>query len=277
MLSSQLRGFVRPLHTRAAVLNKLASSIFGNLTKPAKATELEQLAKMADVMSEGSEALEQTRDRLTPENDTALQKYYRNTMPPVVAISKYLSPVQRQVYKANVAKNGFFKSGDKVSVNGTSYTMTLTKDEIEALEPSIYLQLYRIKSSVKKTMLVTRMLLGLPLKEAIKQCHFSLRKVAGDIGELLEQGLKRAPEVRLNPDELYVSQIWVGSDGQWTKQPEFKGRGRVGVITHRYVHVKVVLKGPQTKKRLELKAKKAATWEQLPSEKIRGVSNAFKW
>lgn len=185
---------------------------------------------------------------VTVENDAALQAYLNPK--PVLAAEKLLSPLKRELYKLNVAQNGFFKNGAPLQLAGAKYELKLSHPEIEALEPSVLLRSWRIKSSVKKTNIVLRALKGLPLKKAITQCHFMEKKVAGEIAEMLERGVRDAAAMNYDADKLYVDQLWVHTDGQWVRRVEWKGRGRMGILTHRYVSVRVLLKSEQTKKRV---------------------------
>ena len=74
----------------------------------------------------------------------------------------------------------------------------------------------------------------------------------------MKRGLEQAKQLELNEDELYIDRIWVGSDGKWRKRLDPKGRGRMGIIAHRYVHLKCILKTNQTKLRLD--------WEKQQKE-----------
>ncbi|GMM36909.1 mitochondrial 54S ribosomal protein YmL22 [Saccharomycopsis crataegensis] len=282
--------------------NKSSSSLFSDITE-AKTTKLDAIAEQANKVTAATQNIDESADdgvvlteeqrtqkrlevlrkTLKPEDDTLLQNFYKEQYKPLVAVDSLLSPLKKQVYLANVAKFGFFMNGESVKLDdGKSYRLSLKPEEIEVLEPSIYLKSYRIKSSAKKATLVTRLLNGLSLKDAINQCHFSKKKIAKELGEVLETGITKAKEVELDANKLFVSRIWSGSDGRFLKRQEWKGRGRMGVITHRYIHVRMILRGEQTKLRLahekKMKAEKKKAWEQLPSEPIRGViPGLYKW
>lgn len=226
--------------------------------------------------------MERVKANVTLESDAEYQKYVQKTFPPLVSETHFLSPLKRKVYLANVSKNGFFKNGETVAVGKDKYTLKLTRQEIEALEPGLYLKSYRIKSSTKKVTLVTRLVGGMPLLAAITQCQFGLKKVLRELAELLQRGVDKAPLLKLDPQDLYISQIWSGSDGKADKLMDIKGRGRLGVIRFRYAHVRVVLKTSQTKRRLawEQQQKQAAkpAWDALASHKLRGVAPGhFGW
>ena len=136
---------------------------------------------------------------------------------------------------------------------------------------------------MKKATQVLRLLNGLDAKEALTQCHFLDKKIARDIAELLERGIENGKKLDLDANDLYISQIWTGSDGQWQKRVEWKGRGRRGIIEHPYVHIKCILKTKSvTKRRLEheakLKQKNRKPWVQLADKPIRGsMGGVYKW
>ncbi|CCE66124.1 hypothetical protein TPHA_0O01570 [Tetrapisispora phaffii CBS 4417] len=272
------------------------TSIFGSLTKnvdmakPAQDRLSDRMIASADNNNTGEDAAveeQKFRDSITVETDVLLQKHIQKLdEPEKPAVNLYLSPLKRRIYEQNCKDNGgFFKKNAIVRLPSTKeeYRLTLNQQELDALEPSVYLQSYRLKSSMKKTTQVLRMINGIDLKKAITQCHFSKRHVAKEIEELLKRGIEDAQKLKLDPNDLYISQIWCGSDGSWRKNMEFKGRGRVGIISHPWVHVRCILKTKSvTKKRLEfekdLKELKKKPWIQLPDKPVRGVTNnVYKW
>lgn len=202
------------------------------------------------------------------------------------ATEQYLSPLKRQLYELNCEINGGFYKKDtilKLPNSKTQYKLNLTRDEIETLEPSVYLKSYRIKSSLKKATVFLRLLRGMDLNRAITQCHFARKKIAYNVAELLQRGVEDAQTLGLKPQDLFISQIWVGSDGQWNKRVDIKARTRFGIIRHPFVHVRCILKSKSvTLKRLEYEAqekqRRAKPWVQLADEPIRGVTgNVYKW
>ncbi|GMG18286.1 unnamed protein product [[Candida] boidinii] len=99
---------------------------------------------------------------------------------------------------------------------------------------------------------------------------------------MLEKGLEDAKLMNYNPNDIYISESWVCTDGRWQRRVECKGRGRTGIITHRYVNVRFLLKTNQTLKRLEFENNKRETNKKvncnLTKEKIRGPAAGFyKW
>ena len=260
-----------------------SSSLFGSLT-PNVSTK-DQLIKEDKPKSEEEELEETTSPSeikyIAPDEDTKLQEYLHPK--PYKTVNSLLSPLKRRLYLENVKENGFFKNGDEVKLpDGNKYTLKLTREEIEALEPSIYLRSWRIKSSVKKTNPVLRALKDLPLKKAITQLHFMQKKVARELAEMLDRGLKDAERMEYDPNKMYVSESWVHFDGSPLKRVECKGRGRSGIITQRYVSVRFLLKTSQTLKRLEYEERKRKNSKPVKSfltgQKIRGpVTPFYRW
>ncbi|CAL9738533.1 large ribosomal subunit protein uL22m [Monosporozyma servazzii] len=295
----------RLLQTTSRVANSSESnnntnSLFGNLGTTTTTTSVESKDKVLENISNrlemsmedegesgGDGGKKNVKDTITPETDTELQDFikskrrYERTPQELL-----LSPLKRQIYELNCRRNGGFYKADtvvKLPDSGKKYKLHLSRDEIEILEPSLYLQSYRIKSTLKKATKFLRMFRGIDLEKGITQCHFSKKGLGKEVGDLLEQGLKDAQKMNLDCKDLYISRIWTGSDGAWMKRVDIKGRGRMGIITHRYIHVKCVLKSKSvTLKRLEhesrMKQERRKPWIQLANEPIRGVmGGAYRW
>lgn len=274
-------------------------SLFGNLgSTPTKSngnlTEgtdkvLDNISNRLEMsMEDEGDGKESTlKETLTPENDKQLQEFIKSKRPyEKTAQEILLSPLKREIYELNCRANGGFYKADtvvKLPKSNEKYKLHLNKKEIEMLEPSLYLQSYRIKSTMKKATKFLRMFRGLDLKKGITQCHFTKKGLGKEVGDLLEQGIKDAKTMGLDANDLYISQIWTGSDGSWMKRVDIKGRGRMGIISHRYIHVKCILKSKSiTLKRLEheakLKQEGKKPWIQLANEPIRGVmGGAYRW
>lgn len=196
--------------------------------------------------------LESDTKYIRPKDDKDLQEFYRQqVLEKQISDSKYITPLKRELFQLNVAKNGFFKNHDIVLKDDKKYKISLNEKEIDILEPTIFLKSLRIKSSMKKATVVNRFVRGMSVKNAINQLHFNPKKMSTELERLLKQGLKQAELANINPDSLFIQSLWVGSDGSWQKRLDPKGRGRMGIIHHRYVHLKCVLKGEITQKRLE--------------------------
>ncbi|EDO15943.1 hypothetical protein Kpol_480p30 [Vanderwaltozyma polyspora DSM 70294] len=271
--------------------NSNANNLFGSLVKEdtsknSKTSSNRLLNAYNEVAVKGDEPSDGV-SALKPEDDVQLQKYIKKVknQPELPAKDILLSPLKKKIYEANCKMNGgFFTRDTVVAVSKLGqFKLKLSQKEIEALEPSVYLKSARLGTTPKKATQLCRLLNGLDLKKAITQCHFSKRHVSRYIGELLEQGIEDANKLKLDPNDLYISQIWTGSDGNWMKRIEAKGRGRVGKITHRFVHVRCILKSKSvTLKRLahesELKQQRKKPWVQLADKPVRGVTNnVYKW
>lgn len=269
-------------------------SLFGSITESgikksdsSDPTKVSNRLEAAVKSTDDSGEIKVNKDDVTFENDELLQKYIRDQhQKEVLAPEVLLSPLKRQVYKLNCKANGgFYRKDTVVTIPETKekFKLKLTKQELELLEPSVYLRSYRLKYSTKKAIHLLRMLGGLDVKKAITQCHFSDKKIARDIAEMLEKGIKDGERLGLKADDLYIAQIWSGNDGWLKKRLEYKGRGRIGIIRHRSIHVRCILKTHSvTKKRLEyekqLKEKMKKPWVQLADKPVRGIPGcSYKW
>lgn len=221
--------------------SKLAQgSLFGDITK-----------KEQEVPQKKEEPKEGVDGTVAPKDDTKLQEYYlKEARETQLRSDKFVSPLKRRLYELNVEQNGFFKNDTVVQDGGKAYKVKLTAEEIDILEPTVYIQSYRIKSSMKKATVVNRFVRGYNVKTAINQLHFNPKKMSTELEKLLKRGLEQAREQGINEDEAFIQALWVGSDGDWRKRPDIKGRGRTGIIHHPLVHLKAILKGGQTKQRL---------------------------
>ncbi|CAN6610797.1 large ribosomal subunit protein uL22m [Trichomonascus vanleenenianus] len=283
----------RPFHTTVSRLNEKGSkagSIFGNVTE---ATEdpnsvINQLSYQQESQAkkkegEKKEGAQQGPIALTDKqlkNDVEIRKLmYPQAQ---TATELLLSPLKKQLYELSMSTGGY-DPNKVLKLNGKQYKLKLTKKELDALEPSVYLKSYRIKSTSKKATLFLRMLRGMPLKDAITQCHFSPKIMARDVGEMLTRGIKQTQELGMNPETAHISQIWVGKDGYSQKRLDFKARGKVGIIEHKWVHVKAILKDIKSKERfLEEKRNRELARpvkHQLQSKPVHEIapSSEYKW
>jgi ribosomal protein L22 len=220
-------------------------SLFGGITKNENDTAAQEVA-------EPSDEDEKPKKVMTPQNDPDLIAFYeKKAKGKAVRVDKFVHPLKVALYNKNVEQNGFFKNHQVVEHEGKKYKLSLTPTEIDILEPSIYLQSYRIKSSMKKATIVNRMVRKFNVNLAINQLHFNPKKMATELEKLLKRGLEEAKLLNLNGSELYIDQLWTGSDGKWRKRLDIKGRGRHGILHHRYVHLKCILKTKQTLDRLD--------------------------
>lgn len=241
--SQPLRSFISPISTR-----------FISTTTPKFANLLGQITenKNESLPADAADELAEERiAKVSPKNDQDLIEFYeKKAKSSQIKIEDYIHPLKIKLFNKNVSKNGFFKNGQVLDHEGKKYKFNLTKEEIDILEPSIYLQSYRIKSSMKKATIVNRMVRKFNVKLAINQLHFNNKKMATELEKLLKRGLEEAKILNFNENELYIDKLWTGSDGDWRKRIDFKGRGRHGILHHRYVHLKCVLKTQQTLDRI---------------------------
>ncbi|RLV96356.1 54S ribosomal protein L22 mitochondrial [Spathaspora sp. JA1] len=221
------------------------SSLFGKVTK---SSETHEEPPKEVLNAEG----EVDPDKITVQNDTDLIKFHKERQTKArISIEKYITPLKLKLFNKVVEKHGFFKNSQVIQHDGKTYKLTLTPKEIELLEPSVYLESTRIKSSMKKATQVNRFVRGFNVKTAINQLHFNPKKMSTELEKLLKQGLEQSKKLGLNEDGMFIHSLWTGSDGDWPWRPDIKGRGRSGIILHRYIHLKCVLKSEQTKKRLD--------------------------
>lgn len=271
----------RPFSSSSAVLQEKSSSIFGDVTEVQPENNRSKRDFSDSLQSMGNADEEFDVSKVTLNNDTKLQEFIGHT--PKSAVAKLLTPLKQQIYEANVKQNGFFKNNEPVTLTtGEKYKLKLSARELEALEPSMYLKSFRLKSSWKKATIFLRFVSGMNVNEAITQGQFHSKKIGKEVSKLLQEGVEEAHQLGLDPKELYISQIWCGSDGMWRKRVDPKGRGRTGIIHHPYIHVRAVLKTPQTQKRLawekEQKELKKKAISQLPNEKLRfKLEGHYKW
>lgn len=188
---------------------------------------------------------------------------------PVVELKGIVSPLKAILYQKNVEQNGFFKFDKEVSHEGRIYKVNFTQEELEALEPSVFVESYRIKSSLKKAYLFLTFLshkdysknnaganinwklieyrnrnneFKLTVEEAITQLQFQKKKLGNIVADVLKRGLENGEALNISREKLYLDKIWVGNDGGRRKQLDIKGRGRRGVLEHNWIHVKCILK-----------------------------------
>ncbi|CAK9441263.1 mitochondrial 54S ribosomal protein uL22m [Lodderomyces beijingensis] len=251
-----------------------ASNPFGKLTslkqKDTTAATTTQTQTQTKAVEGGEDTIVKNEDgevdikSITPRNDVQLREYHAEKAAKVReanSLESMIHPLKLALFNKVVAEHGFFKNDQIVQHEGRALRFHLTPEEIEVLEPSIFLHSYRIKSSMKKATVVNRFVRGMELKTAITQLHFNPKKMATELEKLLKNGLEQARQQEYDVDRVYIARLWTGSDGDWKKRADIKGRGRCGIIQHRYVHLKCVLKTQQTKLRI--------AWEKAEKEKAR--------
>lgn len=225
----------------------------------------------------------ENENKINAEKDTDLQKYLSSILvEKQVTLDKIITPLKKKLFDLNVKKNGFYKNNQIIKDENNYYKLDLTEQEIEILEPSLYLTSYRIKSSLKKATIVNRFVRGMNIKEAIINLHFNPKKMSKELEIFLKRGLEEIKTLGYDENKVYIHALWVGSDGNWHKRLDIKGRGRCGLIEHPYIHLKVILKSDQTKKRKAWE-KKMKFLQQKPKMFLNNeplnfkVKPFFKW
>lgn len=266
-----------------------SGSIFGQVTEtdPKASSMLDQMTPSAESQKKEEGENDSSSVPSVPKSDRVLRNDpdVRNLMhpQPKTAPELLLSPLKLRLYQLALEKYGKYVPDATVKLDGKEYQLSLSKQEQQALEPNVYLRSYRIKSSPKKATPFLRMLRGMKLKEAITQCHFSAKHISRDVGDMLTRGIKEAQGLGLDPDNVYLAQIWVGKDGGNIKRIDFKGRGKMGIIEHKWVHVRAILKPLEAKDQFEKKQKKQQqsrkVWTQLESRPIHDFprGSEYKW
>ncbi|CAI5759414.1 unnamed protein product [Candida verbasci] len=241
-----------PIRTsiRSISTTKPTYSIFGKLTQTDSSENDLDLIKNQKQSSTTETDSEPSIDSITPQNDEKLIEYHKQqSLKKQIKKEDYLNPIKLEMFNKVVKQYGFFKNDQIVDHDGKLFKFHLNPEEIELCEPSIYLTSFRIKSSTKKATVVNRFVRGFNLKTAINQLHFNPKKMSIELEKLLKKGLEEGEKMGVNTDELYISNLWCGSDGYTRKRLQAKGRGRAGLVQHKYVHLKCILKTNQTKLR----------------------------
>lgn len=151
---------------------------------------------------------------------------------------------QRRKVMQMVRKNGKLTKEEKLK---------MTERELVHTSPFM-------ATSVKKLMLLSRQIAGKSVDDAITQMTWSKKKMAAEVKYYLEEARDLAVAQRgmglgkvngetyanakkiqtkdgrwvevVDPSRLYIAQTWVGR-GPWRgKSPDYKGRGRMGIIQH---------------------------------------------
>lgn len=137
----------------------------------------------------------------------------------------------------------------------------MTKEEkLKMTERQLLHKSHFMATSVKKLMMLSRQIAGKSVDDAITQMTWSKKKMAAEVKYYLEEARDLAIAQRgmglgkingeiyptpkkiqtsdgkwmevVDPSRLYVAQSWVGR-GPWRgKSPDYKGRGRMGLIQH---------------------------------------------
>ena len=156
---------------------------------------------------------------------------------------------QTDVDLSNIPSNSII-----TDASGRRYaTMDLLKPSTRKLKPRIIrkrlevLKTYEgkeknIRTSPWRLALVCRHVAGMPLQEALTQLAFLNKRQA----PLVQKVLKRTSNLADIRDGLQMSQLEVAecfsTKGSHLKRMKFHGRGRMGIMHHKFAHMRVVLR-----------------------------------
>ncbi|KAG6000173.1 hypothetical protein E4U21_005753 [Claviceps maximensis] len=187
---------------------------------------------------------------------------------------------------------------------------SLTKQErIKMTERQLLHKSHFMPTSVKKLVMLSRQIAGKNVDDAITQMAWSKKKMAAEIKYYLEEArdlaiaqrgmglgkvngevFSKAKKIQTkdgswmeisDPTRMYIAQSWVGRGPLRGKALDYKGRGRMGIITHPSTSFTVLLKEEKTRIREyeEQQAKKAARgpWVHLPNRPVYGQRPYYSW
>ncbi|KAG5366027.1 54S ribosomal protein L22 [Yarrowia sp. B02] len=236
----------RQFHSSAARSNDW----FGSMTEN-KDNISKDLEKAKANKQQSEEDLEESRGKMPSfKNDSKLQEFIAQQKgESEVGIQKYGTGLKQQLWDAYQAQHNGYDKTKKVTLDGREYQMILSPNEIKAFEPSVYCKSYRIDGTWKKAQLLLRMLRKMNVHEAITQCQFSAKRMGRPVAELLQRGVSAAKDMNIDPEGLYIDEIWVGSDPRKFRFVDPKGRGRAGMKHAEYIHIRAILRTPVTQKR----------------------------
>jgi large subunit ribosomal protein L22 len=100
------------------------------------------------------------------------------------------------------------------------------------------LKYYRI--STRKMRIVADLIRGKNVEEALNILIFCKRRAADILLRLLRSAIANAEEQQFNPEELYVSVIFV-DQGPMMKRFSARARRRAAIIRHRMSHATIEL------------------------------------
>jgi ribosomal protein L22 len=99
----------------------------------------------------------------------------------------------------------------------------------------------RFKGSHRKVNHLTRLIQGMSLQEAHTQMSMNLKRPAENVVKMLHRVMAALRHnYNLDPARYYIQRAWVGKESH-RKAINIHGRGRMGIITHPYSHVKITL------------------------------------
>lgn len=113
------------------------------------------------------------------------------------------------------------------------------QDKINELSPVVEVTTKNIKQSPWKVNMLSKLVRGLWVPDALAQLKFSPKHRARDLGQMMNRAVSLA-NIRHGalPEELLVKEIVV-SKGVSKKVPTFMAKGRVGMGYKRWSHIKL--------------------------------------
>ncbi|KAG5357288.1 54S ribosomal protein L22 [Yarrowia sp. C11] len=238
----------RPFHSSAV----RANDWFGSMTQNKEG--LEQQAKLAKNKKDSKDVqkADGASESKVPamKDDKELQEYITQQKGvPEAGVSKYGTELKQRLWDAYKEQHQGYDKTKQVTVDGKQYQMVLSPNEIKAFEPSVYCKSFRLDGTWKKAQPLLRMLRKMDVHQAITQCQFSAKRIGRPVAELLQRGVSDAKEMGLSSEDLYIDEIWVGSDPRKFGFVDPKGRGRAGRKRAEYIHVRAILRTSETLKR----------------------------
>lgn len=127
-------------------------------------------------------------------------------------------------------------------------------------------KLNNLRVSPRKTRLVADLIRGLGVKEARIQLSFLIKRSSSPMLKLLNSAAANAQHnLKLNPDEMYVSRITVDG-GPVLKRTMPRAMGRAFIIRKRTSHIKLTLSEKKDKQKTALKEQKETIKKKMPEE-----------
>ncbi|ODV92006.1 hypothetical protein CANCADRAFT_12407, partial [Tortispora caseinolytica NRRL Y-17796] len=155
----------------------------------------------------------------------------------------YLDEMEQKLYLAQ-------KQGAALDEDLKNHRLIINKTLQKKLEPSAYVQTERFRHSVKKATPFLRMISRRSLTDAINQCDFSPKRVAQHTGVLLRKAKDHCERLEMGPlSNLYIDQIWACKSGSTLREMKPRGRGRTGIIDHKFIKIYAIIKTSETKAR----------------------------
>lgn len=97
-----------------------------------------------------------------------------------------------------------------------------------------------LRISPQKARLVTNMIYGQPVTEALRTLQFSPKKAARLVEKIVKSAVANAQVQGAVRDELKITKA-VADEGMRLKRIKPDARGRVGRRTHRYSHITITV------------------------------------